>query len=135
MAPATVPRVRRVVSLDEVARELAQARRNLAAAAAQEFGEGDVPGELADLRAHAVDLSPEVADALAASVARPPVIAGKLRDGERCGIDDVESRADLAVDELRAELDGEWEIGEMERVNAAADARTGLDETDTLTGA
>jgi hypothetical protein len=63
------------------------------------------------------------------------VIAGKLRDGERCGIDDVESRADLAVDELRAELDGEWEIGEMERVNAAADARTGLDETDTLTGA
>jgi hypothetical protein len=47
---------------------------------------------------------------------------GQFHRRQRARIDDRERRGALAVDELRAKLNGKGKIGEMQRRDTAADA-------------
>ena len=125
--------VRRIESLREFDRHLSYAWRETALRA-QEIGERAI-APAPNAREDPAHRSPEIVDALPLSAAHPPVIIGEFVDEKSGGVDDAEGLLYFAVDELRAELDREGEIGLVESEDAAADALARFDDDNTPAGA
>src|SRR5207244_7194868 len=112
---------------------LFEARRETALPA-EKIGEGTIAAA-ANACEDLAHLLPVIIDAFPLAAAHPPAIVGELVGEERRGVDDGERLLDLAVDELRAELDRQPEMGLMDGEDAAADALARFEDDNAPAGA